>query len=88
MEEFINNVTLSPVDPWNTLFVKTAAAGALNNLIVTKLYLRPCSHWQSCSGTVPICRISRVCERAMSGIKLRPYVGKLNPLERRISVPA
>ena len=32
--------------------------------------LRPCSHCHSCAGTVPICRISRVCERAMSAIKL------------------
>ena len=32
--------------------------------------LRPCSHCQSCAGTVPICRISGVCERAMSAIKL------------------
>ena len=31
---------------------------------------RPCSHCHSCAGTVPICRISRVCERAMSAIKL------------------
>ena len=32
--------------------------------------LRPCSHCQCCAGTVPICRISRVCERVMSAIKL------------------
>ena len=32
--------------------------------------VRPCSHCQSCAGTVPICRISGVCERAMSAIKL------------------
>ena len=32
--------------------------------------IRPCSHCQSCAGAVPICRISRVCERAMSAIKL------------------
>ena len=32
--------------------------------------LWPCSHCHSCAGTVPICRISRVCERAMSAIKL------------------
>ena len=32
--------------------------------------LGPCSHCHSCAGTVPICRISRVCERAMSAIKL------------------
>ena len=31
---------------------------------------RPCSHCRSCSGTVPICRINRVCERALSAIKL------------------
>ena len=31
---------------------------------------RPCSHCRSCAGTVPICRISGVCERAMSAIKL------------------
>ena len=29
-----------------------------------------CSHCRSCAGTVPICRISGVCERAMSAIKL------------------
>ena len=34
------------------------------------LCLWPCSHCHSCAGTVPICRISRVCERAMSAIKL------------------
>ena len=32
--------------------------------------VRPCSHCRSCAGTVPICRISGVCERAMSAIKL------------------
>ena len=32
--------------------------------------LRPCSHCNSCAGTVPICRISCVCECAMSAIKL------------------
>ena len=32
--------------------------------------LRPCSHCRRCVGTVPICRISGVCERAMSAIKL------------------
>ena len=43
---------------------------------VTSIYyysvlpLRPCSHCRSCAGTVPICRISGVCERAMSAIKL------------------
>ena len=34
------------------------------------LSLRPCSHCRSCAETVPICRISGVCERAMSAIKL------------------
>ena len=29
-----------------------------------------CSHCRSYAGTVPICRISGVCERAMSAIKL------------------
>ena len=27
-------------------------------------------HWQSCSGTVPICRISLVCERVTSEIEI------------------
>ena len=35
-----------------------------------KVRLRPCSHCRSYAGTVPICRISGVCERAMSVIKL------------------
>ena len=35
-----------------------------------KGWFRPCSHCLSCAGRVPICRISGVCERAMSAIKL------------------
>ena len=39
--------------------------------------LWPCSHCRSCAGTVPICRISGVCERAMSAIKLDLISGNL-----------
>ena len=50
--------------------------GRTGNFVTSRPYwpatlcLRPCSHCQSCAGTVPICRISGVCERAMSAIKL------------------
>ena len=40
------------------------------SMLVMQFGIRPCSHCRSCAGTVPICRISGVCERAMSAIKL------------------
>ena len=48
---------------WDCLFGNRISAAIHYNV-------RPCSHCHSCAGTVPICRISRVCERAMSAIKL------------------
>ena len=39
-------------------------------MLVLQFGLRPCSHCRRCAGTVPMCRISGVCERAMSAIKL------------------
>ena len=38
--------------------------------LVEMNHIWPCSHCHRCAGTVPICRISRVCERAMSAIKI------------------
>ena len=72
--DIVFNITKSQVMFYDTLKIDQAANIMLGDTVLsvaqTYTYLRPCSHCHSCAGTVPICRISRVCERAMSAIKL------------------
>ena len=86
MSMYVKTVTIAPGLPYlvsdrrehysmcdlNALggFICYKEGASYPGAVLPQVTLRPCSHCRSCAGTVPICRISCVCESAMSAIKL------------------